>query len=73
MPWLACFLCGAGSYFRSAVTRSLVLPPPSLGVSSLDLGRPTGRPFFLAVRWGVRPLQSYSAAAGRSLAGPKDS
>jgi len=48
MSWLSCFLCDARSYFRSAVSRSLVISPPSLGVSSLDLGRwhPLAASFF---------------------------
>src|SRR5262245_24385838 len=43
-----CLLCGAGAYCCSAVTRLVASPPPSLGVSSLDLGRlHRRRPFFV--------------------------
>jgi hypothetical protein len=45
----ACFLCGAMSYYCGAAALAPLLP--SLGVSSLDLGRtPTRRGLFLVVR-----------------------
>ena len=51
-----CLLCGAMQYCAGAVTRC-VTTQPSLGVSSLDLGRRMAA-FFLAV--------AYSAAKRRS-------
>jgi hypothetical protein len=38
LPFRPCFLCSAHAYYCSAAT--LLPPMPSLGVSSLDLGRP---------------------------------